>query len=166
MNLSDVNRGIHKHKKRKRVGRGPGSGHGKTSGRGHKGQGQLAGWSAPAIFEGGASPLIRRIPKRGFHNAFGKVVAAVNVGDLNEAYDAGEEVTLDSLRVKDLAKGRYDELKILGDGELTKKLKINAHRFSASALEKIEKAGGQAVVIPGKKPVVKGKGKKGAGTSA
>jgi large subunit ribosomal protein L15 len=159
MNLSDVNRGIHKHKKRKRVGRGPGSGHGKTSGRGHKGQGQLAGWSAPAIFEGGASPLIRRIPKRGFHNAFGKTVAAVNVGDLNEVYASGEEVTLDSLRVKDLAKGRYDELKILGDGELTKKLKINAHRFSASALEKIQKAGGEAVVLPGKKPVVKGKGK-------
>jgi large subunit ribosomal protein L15 len=166
MNLSDVNRGIHKHKKRKRVGRGPGSGHGKTSGRGHKGQGQLAGWSAPAIFEGGASPLIRRIPKRGFHNAFGKIVAEVNVGDLNDSYTSGEEVTLESLRVKDLAKGRYDVLKILGDGELTKKLKINAHRFSASALEKIQKAGGEAVVLPGKKPVVKGKGKKAAGKTA
>ena len=100
MNLSDVNRGIHKHKKRKRVGRGPGSGHGKTSGRGHKGQGQLAGWSAPAIFEGGASPLIRRIPKRGFHNAFAKVVMAVNVGDLNDCYADGDEVTLESLRAK------------------------------------------------------------------
>jgi large subunit ribosomal protein L15 len=166
MNLSDVNRGIHKHKKRKRVGRGPGSGHGKTSGRGHKGQGQLAGWSAPAIFEGGASPLIRRIPKRGFHNAFGKVVAAVNVGDLNDSYESGEEVTLDSLRSKDLAKGRYDELKILGDGELTKKLKIHAHRFSASALEKIQKAGGEALVLPTQQPLVKGKGKKAAGKKA
>jgi len=169
MNLSDVNRGIHKHKKRKRVGRGPGSGHGKTSGRGHKGQGQLAGWSAPAIFEGGASPLIRRIPKRGFNNAWGKIVVAVNVGDLNELYASGEEVTLESLKAKDLAKGRYDEVKILGDGELTKKLKVSAHKFSASALEKIQKAGGEAIVLEGKKPVVKGvkkqsaKGEKKAG---
>ncbi|MBI3840222.1 MAG: 50S ribosomal protein L15 [Planctomycetia bacterium] len=160
MNLTDVNRGIHKHKKRKRVGRGPGSGHGKTSGRGHKGQGALAGWSASPIFEGGASPLIRRIPKRGFNNAWGKVVAAVNVGDLEAAYLSGEEVTLESLRAKNLAKGRYDELKILGDGELTKKLKITAHRFSQSALAKIEKCGGQAIVIPGKRPVVKGVAKR------
>jgi large subunit ribosomal protein L15 len=152
MNLSDVNKGIHKHKKRKRVGRGPGSGHGKTSGRGHKGQGQLAGWSAPSVFEGGASPLIRRIPKRGFHNAFGKTIAVVNVGDLNDAYESGEEVTLDSLRVKDLAKGRYDELKILAGGELKKKLKISAHRYSAAALEKIKAAGGEAIVLEGKKP--------------
>jgi large subunit ribosomal protein L15 len=162
MNLHDVNRGIHKHKKRKRVGRGPGSGHGKTSGRGHKGQGALAGWSASSIFEGGASPLIRRIPKRGFHNAWGKVVAAVNVGDLEAAYLNGEEVTIESLRAKHLAKGRYDELKILGDGELTKKLKVTAHRFSQSALSKIEKCGGQAIVIPGKKPVVKGVAKRAA----
>lgn len=163
MNLDDVNKGIHKHKKKKRVGRGPGSGHGKTSGRGHKGQGQLAGWSAPAIFEGGASPLIRRIPKRGFHNAFAKVVAAVNVGDLNDSYESGEEVTLDSLRVKDLAKGRYDELKILGTGELKKKLKISAHRFSATALEKIKQAGGEAIVLPTKSAPLPAKSKKAAG---
>jgi len=94
MKLSDINRGIHKHKKRKRVGRGAGSGHGKTSGRGHKGQGQLAGWSASPIFEGGASPLIRRIPKRGFHNAWAKIVVAVNVGALEESFKAGDEVTL------------------------------------------------------------------------
>jgi large subunit ribosomal protein L15 len=157
MNLADVNRGIHKHKKRKRVGRGPGSGHGKTSGRGHKGQGQLAGWSAPAIFEGGTSPLIRRIPKRGFHNAFAKSVAAVNVGDLDQAYADGDEVTLESLREKDLAKGRYDELKILGDGELTKKLNVSAHRFSAAALEKIKNAGGQAIVLEKQTPPAKAK---------
>ena len=163
MNLHDVNRGIHKNKKKKRVGRGPGSGHGKTSGRGHKGQGQLAGWSAPAIFEGGASPLIRRIPKRGFHNAFAKLVNAVNVGDLNDSYADGDEVTLDSLRVKDLAKGRYDELKILGSGELTKKLKISAHRFSASALEKIKAAGGEANLLPIKKAPAPAKSKKAAG---
>ncbi len=163
MNLHDVNRGIHKNKKKKRVGRGPGSGHGKTSGRGHKGQGQLAGWSAPAIFEGGASPLIRRIPKRGFHNAFAKLVKAVNVGDLNDSYADGDEVTLDSLRVKDLAKGRYDELKILGSGELTKKLKIAAHRFSGTALEKIKAAGGEAKLLPIKQAPAPAKSRKAAG---
>lgn len=155
MNLAEVNRGIHKHKRKKRVGRGGGSGHGKTSGRGHKGQGQLAGWSAPPTFEGGTAPLIRRIPKRGFHNAFAKTVASVNVGDLDEAFASGEAVTVATIRAKDLAKGRYDELKILGDGELTKKLKITAHRFSASALAKIKKAGGEAIVLgekPGKAP--------------
>jgi large subunit ribosomal protein L15 len=163
MNLSEVNRGIHKHKKRKRIGRGKGSGFGKTSGRGHKGQGQLAGWSAPAIFEGGASPLIRRIPKRGFHNAFAKTVASVNVSELNSAFADGDEVTIESLKARDLAKGRYDELKILGNGELTKKLKITAHRFSASALEKIQKAGGEVNVIPKKVAPRPAKSRKAAG---
>jgi large subunit ribosomal protein L15 len=152
MNLAEVNRGIRKHKKKKRVGRGPGSGHGKTSGRGHKGQGQLAGWSAPPIFEGGASPLIRRIPKRGFNNSFAKTVAAVNVGSIDEVFSAGDEVTIDAMRAKDLVSGRFDELKILGNGELKKKLTISAHRFSASAREKIAKAGGTLVELPGKTP--------------
>ncbi len=156
MKLADVNHGIHKHKKRKRVGRGKGSGHGKTSGRGHKGQGQLAGWSASPIFEGGASPLVRRVPKRGFHNAWAQTVAAVNVGQLEDAFQAGDDVTLEALRAKDLAKGRYDQLKILGGGQLTKKLKVSAHRFSQSALEKIQQAGGEAIVLPGKKELVKG----------
>jgi large subunit ribosomal protein L15 len=147
MKLHDIHVGIKKNKKRKRVGRGPGSGHGKTSGRGHKGQGQLAGWSASPIFEGGASPLIRRIPKRGFHNAWGKTVAVINVGDLESAFEAGVEVTPEALKTKNLAKGRYDVLKVLGNGKLTKKLKISAHRFSATALEKIKKAGGEAITI-------------------
>jgi large subunit ribosomal protein L15 len=147
MNIAEANRGIHKHKKRKRVGRGPGSGHGKTSGRGHKGQGQLAGWTAPPVFEGGTSPLIRRIPKRGFHNAFAATVAIVNVGDLQEVFRAGDDVTVEALRAKHLVRGRCDEVKILGSGELTKKLKISAHRFSASAVEKIQQAGGEAVVL-------------------
>ena len=116
----------------------------------------MAGWSASPIFEGGASPLIRRIPKRGFHNAWGKTVVAVNVGDLEAAYQSGEEVTVESLRTKHLARGRFDELKILGDGELTKKLNVSAHRFSQTARAKIEQAGGQAIVLPGKKPIVKG----------
>jgi large subunit ribosomal protein L15 len=157
MNLDDVHRGVKKHKRRRRVGRGPGSGHGKTSARGHKGQGSRAGHSVHPTFEGGQMPLVRRIPKRGFNNRWAKIVAIVNVGDLDGAFDVGEEVTPEALRKKNLAKCRADEIKILGNGELTKKLKVTAHRFSASALEKIEKAGGQAVTLPGKKPVVKNK---------
>ena len=157
MNLSDVHRGIKKHKKRRRIGRGPGSGHGKTSGRGHKGQGTRAGFSMHPTFEGGQMPLVRRVPKRGFNNRWALVVAIVNVGDLDEAFAAGDEVTPESLRAKNLAKCRYDVLKVLGQGELTKKLKISAHRFSKSAREKIEQAGGEVVLLPGKKPVVRNK---------
>ncbi len=159
MNLNDVHRGISKNKKRKRLGRGPGSGHGKTCGRGHKGQRSRAGFSMHATFEGGQMPLVRRIPKRGFNNKWALTVATVNVSDLEERFEDGAEVTLESLREKNLAKQRFDVLKILGDGELTKKLKISAHRFSQSALEKIQKAGGEVVVLPGKKPVVKNKQK-------
>jgi len=160
MNIHDVNRGIHKHKKLKRVGRGPGSGHGKTSGRGHKGQGQLAGWTSHPAFEGGQFPVSRRVPKRGFNNKFALTVKAINVSELEEAFDAGADVTIDSLRGAGLANGRFDEVKILGNGELKKKLKVSAHRFSESALEKIKKAGGEAIVLPGKAPVVKGERKK------
>lgn len=147
MSLHKINVGVHKNKKPNRVGRGLGSGQGKTAAKGHKGQRSRAGWSQPAVFQGGMSPLVRRVPKRGFHNAFGLTVGAVNVGDLEVAFESGAEVTLEKLREKDLLKGRYDEIKILGDGDLTKKLKIVAHRFSASAKEKIEKAGGEMVVL-------------------
>lgn len=159
MNLNDVHRGIHKFKKRKRIGRGPGSGHGKTSGRGHKGQGARAGFSAHPTFEGGQMPLVRRIPKRGFNNKWADVIAIVNVSDLEAAFNDGDEVTVESLKTKNLAKGSFDVLKVLGNGELTKKLKVSAHRFSKSAQEKIAKAGGEAIVLPGKKPVVKNKQK-------
>ncbi len=153
MILNDVHRGIKKHKKRKRIGRGPGSGHGKTAGRGHKGQGSRAGSSSHVTFQGGTMPMIRRVPKRGFNNRWGLTVAVVNVGQIDQAFEAGEEVSLETLSAKNLAKGRFDVLKILGDGELSKKLKISAHRFSKSAAEKIEKAGGEMVVLPGKTPV-------------
>ncbi len=153
MNLDDVNRGIQKNRKRKRIGRGPGSGTGKTAGRGHKGQKSRAGYSRLSVFQSGAMPLVRRVPKRGFNNKFAKVVFAVNVNDLEKNFEAGEEVTPDSLRERNLAKARYDELKILGDGELTKKLKVSAHRFSGTAKEKIEKAGGEVAVIPTPTPV-------------
>lgn len=157
MNLNDVHRGIVKHKKRKRIGRGPGSGHGKTAGRGHKGQASRSGWSMPAIFEGGQMPLVRRVPKRGFHNRFAPVVAVVNVGDLEKGFSAGESVDPEAIRARKLIKGRFDLLKVLGNGTLTKSLKISAHRFSRSAQEKIQQAGGQWEVLPGKAPVVKKK---------
>jgi len=161
MELHEVHRGITKYKKRKRIGRGSGSGHGKTAGKGHKGQRSRPGFSALAIFEGGAMPLVRRIPKRGFNNKHALVVAAVNVGNLEAVFDAGQEVTLEALKEKSLAKHRFDILKILGNGELTKKLKVSAHRFSKSAREKIEKAGGEVIVMPGRTPVeVKKKQKK------
>lgn len=159
MNLSDIHRGIKKHKKRLRIGRGLGSGRGKTAGRGHKGQGQLAGWTAHPAFEGGQMPLVRRVPKRGFNNQWALTVKAVNVGELESWFERGAEVTIESLRATGKVKGRFDVLKILGDGELKKKLKISAHRFSKSALEKINAAGGEAVVLPPKAPVEKGKKK-------
>jgi len=155
MNLDDVHRGIQKHKKRKRRGRGTGSGLGKTAGRGHKGQASRAGWSRHPTFEGGQMPLVRRIPKRGFHNRWALQVAVVNVADLEEMFEAGDEVTPETLKQKNLAKGRYDVLKVLGSGDLSKRLTVSAHRFSRSALEKIQKAGGEAIVLPGKQPVVK-----------
>jgi large subunit ribosomal protein L15 len=153
MIINDVHRGIQKNKKRKRLGRGPGSGQGKTAGRGHKGQGSRSGVSKLSIFVGGMTPLVRRVPKRGFHNRFGSEVAVVNVGQIDKAFNAGEEVTLEALAAKNLAKGRFDALKVLGNGELTKKLKISAHQFSKSAEEKIKKAGCEMVVLPGKTAV-------------
>ena len=166
MNICEVNHGIHGFKATKRLGRGTGSGQGKTSGRGHKGQYARSGSPQSVVFQGGTMPLFRRIPKRGFNNKFAYDIGEVNVGDLDAVFEAGEEVTPETLRAKDLAKYRYDLLKILGHGELTKKLKISAHRFSASAKDKIEKAGGEIFVLPMPKPVIKqkpsakGKGKK------
>ena len=153
MKLNEVNQGIQKHKKARRVGRGTGSGHGKTSSRGHKGQKSRAGYSRRPSFQGGTMPLVRRVPKRGFNNRWGLVVATVNVDDLEMAFQSGEEVTPETLRAKSLAKHRYDELKILGDGSLTKKLTVSAHRFSASAREKIEHSGGEAIVLAPKTSV-------------
>lgn len=159
MNIHDVHQGIQKYKRRKRLGRGTGSGLGKTSGRGHKGQHSRAGASQPVNFQGGAMPMFRRIPKRGFNNRFALKVGTVNVSDLDAKFESGEEVTPETLREKDLAKYRYDVLKVLGDGELTKKLKVSAHRFSQSARQKIEQAGGECVELPGRQPVVKNRQK-------
>ncbi len=160
MILNDVHRGVSRNKKRRRIGRGPGSGHGKTAGRGHKGQGSRRGCSFKPTFQGGTMPLVRRVPKRGFNNRWGLRVAVVNVGQIEGAFAAGEEVSLEALAAKNLARGRFDVLKVLGDGELKKKLKVSAHRFSKSAQEKIEKAGGECVVLPGKTPVREKQAKK------
>lgn len=133
--------------KKLRVGRGVGSGLGKTAGRGQKGQkARSSGNINKKHFQGGQTPMQRRLPKRGFRNPLAQVVANVNVGML-EAFDAGTEVTLEALREKRLLQGRFDVLKILGDGELTKSLTVSAHRFSKGALAKIEQAGGKAVTL-------------------
>ena len=153
MNLDDVHRGITKHKKQRRIGRGPGSGFGKTAGRGEKGQRSRSGYSRKPTFQGGSMPLVRRVPKRGFNNQFALTVVTVNVSDLERAFDASDDVTPETLRQRSLAKGRYDLLKVLGNGELTKSLKVSAHRFSKTAIEKIEKAGGEVIVLPGRTPV-------------
>ncbi|MFO1064293.1 MAG: 50S ribosomal protein L15 [Pirellulales bacterium] len=147
MNIDQVNEGIEKHRKRKRIGRGSGSGHGKTSGRGHNGHKSRSGYSRHPVFQGGDLPLVRRIPKRGFHNKFAITVVSINVGQIDAAFDAGEEVCPKSLQTKGVIKRRFDEIKVLGDGELTKPLKISAHQFSASAQEKIKAAGGTATVV-------------------
>jgi len=159
MDLSTVHQGIHKHKRRKRVGRGPGSGHGKTGSRGSKGQWASAGAKKPArTFEGGQMPLFRRIPKRGFsHATWDKYFLVVNVGDLDKAFADGATVDRDALRKAGLAQGPADGVRILGNGELSKRLVVKAHHFSKSAAEKIQAKGGTAEVIPGPKPPVRNK---------
>jgi large subunit ribosomal protein L15 len=155
MDLSTVHVGCHKHKHKKRVGRGVGSGHGKTASRGAKGQWASAGAKKPtALFEGGQMQLFRRIPKRGFsHATWDKVYHVVNVGDLDGLPD-GAAVDPEALKKIGLAKGPADGVRILGNGELTKRLTVRAHHFSKSAAEKIAARGGTAEVIPPpKKPV-------------
>ena len=155
MNISNVNVGIKKNKKPLRLGRGKGTGQGKTAGRGHKGFGSRNGSSMNVSFEGGQMPLARRIPKRGFNNAGAAKVANINVCDIDKFFNEGEVVSPETLKTKGLIKYRYDVLKVLGDGELTKKVKVQAHRFSKTAAEKIQAAGSEMEVLPGKAPLVK-----------
>jgi large subunit ribosomal protein L15 len=148
MILDDVHRGIQKRPNRKRIGRGTGSGHGKTAGKGHKGEYARSGGKRRLSFEGGQMPLARRIAKRGFSNAYFTLkVAIVNLAALNDAFESGAEVTPENLREKDLVSGKYDVVKILGNGQLSKKLKVSAHRFSKSAEQKIAAAGGTVNII-------------------
>ena len=135
-------------KSRKRVGRGPGSGLGKTAGRGENGQKSRSGASIPAWFQGGQTPLYRRLPKRGFNNArFRTEYATINLSDLNKYFNDGDEVTPEVLKEKGIIKQQLCGVKVLGNGELEKKLTIKANRFSSSAVTKIESAGGKAEVI-------------------
>lgn len=133
--------------KKKRVGRGPGSGLGKTSGRGHKGQKSRSGYSSKSGFEGGQMPLQRRLPKRGFTNIFKKQWVEISLEKIGENFSAGEEVTPEILHERGLIKKAKHDLVILGNGEIDKALKISAHRFTKSAKEKIENAGGSFTEI-------------------
>jgi large subunit ribosomal protein L15 len=146
MDLSNLKPAIGSTKNRKRLGRGAGSGTGKTAGKGHKGQKARSGGSIKAGFEGGQMPLQRRLPKRGFTPLVKKVYALVNLRDL-ELFEAGSVVDFEALGGAGLVKVLGDGIKILGDGELTKALTVKAHKFSKSAVAKIEAAGGVAEVI-------------------
>jgi len=147
MELHDLHPAPGAKRPRKRVGRGPGSGSGKTAGRGHKGQKSRSGYSRRYGFEGGQMPLVRRIPKRGFTNIFRVEFQVVNLRDLERAFSDGDTVSPETLIEKGLARGGKRPVKVLGDGELKKKLVVKAHKFSASARTGIEKAGGSCEVV-------------------
>ena len=131
-------------KKSFRKGRGPASGNGKTAGKGHKGQNARSGGGVRPGFEGGQLPLYRKLPKRGFHNKFSTVYAIVNLGTLEQKFNDGETVNIETLLQKKIIRKSYDGLKVLAGGELTKKLTVQATVFSAAAKEKITAVGGQA----------------------
>jgi large subunit ribosomal protein L15 len=145
MNLSDIRPPKGQTHAKKRVGRGMGSGHGKTSARGHKGQHAGTGFSQKRGFEGGQMPLHRRLPKRGFTNIFKKQFAIVNLRHLEKL--EGDTFTVDSLLASGVIHKVRDGLKVLGTGQLTRSITVEAHQFSKSAVEKIQKAGGTARVI-------------------
>jgi len=145
MNLSNLRAPKKANRNKKRVGRGMGSGHGKTSTRGHKGQGSRSGSSLMSGFEGGQMPLHRRLPKRGFTNIFRTEYTVLNLDRLAELNES--ELTLEKFVAKGLLKRRNELLKILGNGEISVAVTVHAHKFSKTAQEKIEKAGGKAVLI-------------------
>jgi len=151
MNLEEVNKEIVTNRARKRIGRGIGSKTGKTSGRGHNGHKSRSGYSRHPIFNGGDLPMVRRIPKRGFHNRWAVTVFGVNLGAIDAVFAAGEEVNPTTIREKGLVKVRCDEIKVLGDGEISKPLKFNLTRISESAKEKIVQAGGSVDIFAAKR---------------
>lgn len=146
MNLHSLKNVSGARHRRKRLGRGHGSGLGKTSGKGHKGQMARSGHKHKEGFEGGQMPFFRLVPKRGFKNPNKKVTAPVNLGMLERSFEDGSEVTLEMFLEKGLVNGAFDRIKVLGDGEISKKLTVTAHAFSASAQAAIEKAGGSCVI--------------------
>ncbi len=135
--------------KKKRVGRGPGSGLGKTAGRGEKGQKSRSGYSRKIGFEGGQMPLHRRLPKRGFTNIFKKRWLEISLASLEQHFEADAEITPEVLHDRGLIKKAKYDVVVLGNGEVSKPLRVSAHRFTKSAREKIEKAGGAVVQIGG-----------------
>jgi len=148
MKLNELKPASGSRKPRKRVGRGNGSGHGNTSCRGTKGQrSRSGGKSQMPGFEGGQTPFWKKLPKRGFHNFNRKEYAWINLDTLEAAFEDGQEVTPEVLKQRGLVKQFHDGLKVLGQGELSKKLTVHAHKFSASAAAKIVAAGGQSVVL-------------------
>ncbi len=146
MKLTDLRPPRGAKKSRKRVARGPGSGHGKTACRGHKGQKSRSGASIPAWFEGGQMPLQRRVPKRGFTNIFRVEKQVINVCDL-ERFDANAEINVETLLDKGMIKNLNKPVKLLGNGELTKPLKVTVHACSGKAREIVEKAGGEVQIV-------------------
>lgn len=146
MRLHELRKAEGSTKVAKRKGRGQGSGLGKTAGRGHKGQNARSGAGVRLGFEGGQMPLYRRLPKRGFTNIWGTTYTTLNVSDLNR-FEDGQEVTAELLKEAGLIKKTNDGVKILGDGNLEKKLTVKANKFSKTAIEKIESAGGKAEVL-------------------
>jgi large subunit ribosomal protein L15 len=147
MELHDLRPAAGAKKPRKRIGRGPGSGTGKTAGKGHKGQKSRSGYSRRLGFEGGQMPLVRRIPKRGFTNIFRVEYQVVNLRDLERVFADGDTVSPITLAEKGLIRRGKRLVKILGDGELSKKLVVQAHGFSAAARGSIENAGGSCEVV-------------------
>jgi len=133
--------------RKKRLGRGPGSGLGKTSGRGEKGQKSRSGYSMKIGFEGGQMPLHRRLPKRGFTNIFKKKWIEVSLAALEKAFAENDEITPEVMHRRGIIKKAKHDIVVLGNGEVSKSLKVSAHRFTKSAREKIEKAGGAVIVI-------------------
>jgi large subunit ribosomal protein L15 len=147
MELHDLHPAPGAKKGRKRIGRGPGSGKGKTAGRGHKGQKSRSGYSRRYGFEGGQMPLVRRIPKRGFTNIFRVEFQVVNLRDLEREFADGDTVSVEALIEKGLVRGGKRPVKVLGDGDLKKKLTVQVHKFSHSARAGIENAGGSCEVV-------------------
>ena len=156
MNITEVNKGISKNKSRKRVGRGTGSGIGRYAGRGAKGDGSRSGHHDKGTFEGGMLPTVQRIPMRGFNNQFADEVFAVNVRDLDAIFEDGDVVSVETLKEQGITK-KFVVLKILGVGEITKKLTVKAHKFSKTAAEKLAAAGCTMETAEQRKPVVKNK---------
>ena len=147
MKLHDLAPAAGSNKAVKRIGRGPASGQGKTAGKGHKGQKARAGRGPRPGFEGGQMPLQRRVPKRGFNNIFAKEIAIVNVSALEDRFEDGAVIDVEALIAEGLVKEALDGVKILGNGDLTKKFTVKVNAYSASAKEKIEKAGGTAEIV-------------------